>query len=550
VIGQGGNDEQAAQLSGLFNMLALDREASNRIRRFRDEGDTEALEQAVVELDLPYYTATIYLFLCAERQELLRRGLCRGLPDRSPPESEAAVELLSAEQLRALIAAYKRQDVDEFQALLDAQGILDHCHELARWIGALECAVFVPQPKCEIGLAAIRFNHNPASLTNDALNIRIDYRQLARSPEWTQGLPDAAQSPAAYSVQDTAGRPITIKAKFVTPRPATRVAEVKTSGGGVLGALDPTTVNFTAGVSVPEFVDLPLNHHSIGSGGVYGVKFEDIEWQWMYRCPPEATWHQMDKTRHRIYVVRREPRGPWKQQPFPDDQNPWAKALDFACSITGGGWEPDPFDGIAAGIADRLNWGGVNANAARLAYDIVTTGSHYSSPTPGSLFDLTRVLDRLAGGIGNGEKVNCTDCACIMTTFANLLGCELWEGQIFTGEVNATIPIGLGQWWLPHQGFLASATDPGTDQLFYHEVAWKDDLVVGNRIYDICYLVNGQEDPNNPQRSHPTSRLMYYPYGVRFADQAAFDYREKLAAPLNVGNTIPDPTSKTRRPVV
>jgi hypothetical protein len=351
-------------------------------------------------------------------------------------------------------------------------------------------------------------------------------------------------------VQDTAGRPITIKAKLVTSRGTTRAAEVKASGGGVLGALDPTVVNFASGVSVPEFVDLTLNHHSIGGGGVHGVKLEDVEWQWMYRCPPDATWHQMEKTRHRIYIVRREPRGPWKQQPFPDAQNPWAKALDFACGITSGSWEPDPFDGIAAGVAERLNWGGVNANAARLVYDIVTTGSHYSFQAPSSTFDLTKVLERLAGGIGNGDKVNCTDCACIMTTFANLLGCDLWEGQIFTGEVNATIPIGWGQWWLPKDGFLASATEPGTSFLNYHEVAWTDDLVPGKRIYDICYLVNGQEDPNNAQRSHPTSRLIYYPYGVGFADQAAFDYREKLAAPLSVGNTVPDLTTKTRREVI
>ena len=51
--------------------------------------------------------------------------------------------------------------------------------------------------------------------------------------------------------------------------------------------------------------------------------------------------------------------------------------------------------------------------------------SHYSLPD----FDGTAFRDRLRGGIGNGVYVNCSDCATIVASFANALGCELWESK-------------------------------------------------------------------------------------------------------------------------
>jgi hypothetical protein len=208
---------------------------------------------------------------------------------------------------------------------------------------------------------------------------------------------------------------------------------------------------------------------------------------------------------------------------------------------------PDPLDALAVGLAEKLNSGG-NTSVANVTYDVAATIPHYA----GSNFQLTEFLDLLKGGMGNGNLVNCTDCACIMTTFANLLGCDLWEGQISTNNVHPVIPIGRTQWFVAGVGDLPSPMAPALlGTLLYHEVAWKADTVLAAPIWDICYLVNGFKDPANAQRPHPTARLIYYPYGVRYDDPNAFDYREKLAVDRtnNLAVTVPDATTKTRRPL-
>ena len=409
---------------------------------------------------------------------------------------------------------------------------------LARWPRVFRAA------GCRANVDAIWFNHDSSSLTSDALNIRRSYANAVDLPEWTAGKTLPEQSPAAYSIADTKGHSLTIKVRFTAPDPQTASAEVKAVGGGILGDLDPKTIHFTGGRSTPEFIEFALSHHAIGERGLHGITIEDIEWQWMYRCVGEREWHQADRTRHRVYVVLSEPTGPWKQQPFPDPQNPWTDALDLACSITGSPWTSDPFFDLAAMLSEVINGGGVHANIARLEYDIQATVSHYAWDT----FDLTAFLDRWRGGTGNGPHVNCTDCACIITTLANLLGCDLWEGQTTGGDINAVMPIGFGQWWAPHFGFLPNATAAtGANWLGFHEVAWRGDVVIGQLIYDVCYLVNGWEDSMHPQQPHPTIRVTDYPYGVIFADVATFDYQDKLA--YRSGSIVPVAASKTRREV-
>jgi hypothetical protein len=394
-------------------------------------------------------------------------------------------------------------------------------------------------PTCRVYVDAISFNHDPSTFTSDAINIRHDRSQPVQVPEWTRGQPAGTVSPAAYCIEETAGNDVFIRVRFTTG-PGTSVAWVSASGGGVLGGIDPIRVNFANGVSVPEFVQIPLGNHTLAaSPGIH-----DIEWQWQFRCLVGNTYWDMNRSAHRIYVLRRAPREPWNQIPG-SDHNPWTTALDYACAVPPVTWVQDPFDAVADALAEALNWGGVNANAADVVYDVAATMPHYAI---GSTFELTKFLERLRGGLGNGDKVNCSDCACAITTLANLLGCDLWEGEILTGAVNPLVPIGFGQWWDPGIGFLPSPTAPAPGStLLYHEVAWKTDAVADSLIWDLCYVVNGFEDPGNPQTPHPTMRVVQLPYGVQFADPAAFDYREQLAQPASVGNTVP--AAKMRRKV-
>ena len=70
-----------------------------------------------------------------------------------------------------------------------------------------------------VQLQAIRFNHNSASATNDALTIRKNRTQAVNIPEWVNGISLLAQdSMAAYSAQDTKGNLLTIKARLLSAK--------------------------------------------------------------------------------------------------------------------------------------------------------------------------------------------------------------------------------------------------------------------------------------------------------------------------------------------
>jgi hypothetical protein len=107
---------------------------------------------------------------------------------------------------------------------------------------------------CGLKLVAISFNHDSASLSGDAMNIRKNFTQTVAAPEWTAGETLPTDSPAAYAIRETQGRTITIKAKFTVSSNSVTKAQVRARGGGVLGQLDPQTITLANGVSVPEFV--------------------------------------------------------------------------------------------------------------------------------------------------------------------------------------------------------------------------------------------------------------------------------------------------------
>lgn len=66
-----------------------------------------------------------------------------------------------------------------------------------------------------VRIEAIKFNHDPASASNDAINLRRNAAQFVHVPEWRRGVSaNPEDSPAAYSQADTAGHTITIQARF------------------------------------------------------------------------------------------------------------------------------------------------------------------------------------------------------------------------------------------------------------------------------------------------------------------------------------------------
>src|SRR5688500_2434146 len=79
-----------------------------------------------------------------------------------------------------------------------------------------------------VRLLAISFNHDQNSVTNDAINIRRNNSEFSGVPEWRAGISvSPADSAAAYAIEETRGRTLTIQARFTTDEPGLSSAEVR-----------------------------------------------------------------------------------------------------------------------------------------------------------------------------------------------------------------------------------------------------------------------------------------------------------------------------------
>ncbi len=326
---------------------------------------------------------------------------------------------------------------------------------------------------CSVSVEAIQFNHNTSSATGDALTIRKNFTTPVTLPEWEAGDTQPEESPAAYAILETTGNTVTVKVKFsITPGTVTS-AEIRADGGGVLGALDAQTVQFAGGVSTPEFVTFELKNHTIGTGGILR---EDITWQWKYRCPGQTAWQDADATRHRIYIVLETPKSPWDQT-VGSTNNPWTDVLDYSCV-----WANGQATVVGAAGAVTQN---VNASIG-LTYDMNFGASKYTSPGNGLNFYCTQFIDYLDNGTGLGNVVNCTDCGTIVTTFSNVLGCDLHASRMQAFfDLTPIKAIGQAGFGCPNWGCGFS----------YHEVAWTGAGGQTDPIFDACLEVDGDTDP-------------------------------------------------------
>ncbi len=414
-------------------------------------------------------------------------------------------------------------------------------------------------------LTGILFNHDQYSSATSALNVRLNAVAAARLPEWEEG-DTYFSSVAAYAGDEVDLSALRIYARFEAPEAAGRTLEIATvapqtvsipayiedqlnalmflnyplylilrsnlqqiytlldqSTSAVLGSLMPTQVQFdSAGRS--GWVPFPVFGATIKT---LGVGRHVVTWHWRYR-PQGGTWRYLTTTQHKIYTVLRTPTPPWKQQPFTpaNTQLPWIEALELATQ-----W--------ASGARKIAN------SSARITHAIFDLGGSlftYGCPigaisvySNGPLLNLTMFLQRIAGGLGLGPYVNCSDCASFVSTLANLLGDTLWQGQMRDFQrgfpVNPIRAIGSEIIsWPCNIGFFS-----------YHEVAWSGEATENDLIYDSCLEVN-----TNPL---PGPEQMVLPTGMRFGAESDGQYRDFLAAPFGRGLCRPQPELRTRRAV-
>lgn len=366
-------------------------------------------------------------------------------------------------------------------------------------------------------ISSITFDWNTASVSNDALTIRRNFTTAAPNPSWQKGMGTTyAESPVAYAINETQGQILGIRVALRANGLAG--AFIRAIGGGVLGSVKEQFVSFDAlGYSGNQTFQLEA-----ASFHAWGVGVHDVTWRWQWRQRPADPWRDIVITRHRLYVVLNAPTLPWVQTPG-STSLPWTDALEITCRWASGAADKDT---AASRIAERYNASG------RVSYDTISGATMYGWST----YNLTEMIERLNGGIGLGEKVNCTDSANTVSTLANLLGCDLWQSRMgWSFALNPVIAIGYGVWAVPF-GFGFS----------YHEVAWKGACTASDALFDGCLKVDADADPTTA----PHTPLL--PTNIRFGDCATLEYRLRLCPPTANGcaQCQPQPaTTRQRRPI-
>lgn len=386
-----------------------------------------------------------------------------------------------------------------------------------------------------VWIESVLFNHDQTAATHDALNLRRNASEEVRLPEWQEGVCVRPEdSPAAYSIAGTHGKKITIKASFRSSNISPHTLEIRAVDDlddadvpaecrNVLGQVKAKKIAFAGGQSGVQ--ELTLDQVRLHQWGV-GVR--ETTWHWQWRKNKKDKWKHFATTRHRIYSILATPTAPWQQTPF----NPantevlWTDVLDYACWWAFGAKSADK----AAGLITRHVY---DLGPAVITYDCPGGGStHYAWPG----FNCTAFIDRLRGGVGNGYYLNCTDCATITSTFANAIGCDLWQSRM-SGAVsfalNELLAIGSNVW----------QTACGFGSFNYHEVAWEGACTSNEDVFDACLQVDGDADPTTP----PHTPLL--PVDLKFGLPGDGLYRDRLATPAGRPNCNPQPGTRQRRAV-
>jgi hypothetical protein len=387
----------------------------------------------------------------------------------------------------------------------------------------------------QVTLEAIQFNHEPGSASRDAFNIRRNETEVVHVPEWRRGVSIKPEdSPAAYARDELQGRTPTIRAKFsfLGFDPAIQKVRIRALDGrltpklnsnessrlfvellkpvlrealsdNVLGSVLEREVRVKGG---EEFELFNLDHVSIASAG---VSVSDIIWRWQFRTNT-TDWTDFATTTHRIFTVLDMPKAPW--QPNSDEtsntQQPWVEVLDYACRWAAAAADVDE---AAKLVTQQVN----GLGPTLLRYDRPNGGSTGFTTHAPPAFDCTDFLLLLRDQPNrHGRGVTCDDCAAFVASFANVLGCDLWEAEMDNG--NGEIPLH------PHQRI-------GLQYLLkssftHHTVAWKGMCGEDDQLFDACLQLDSDDCPAQPP--HP----LFVPANIRFGQMHEHLYRFRLAS--------------------
>ena len=373
-----------------------------------------------------------------------------------------------------------------------------------------------------VTLTAVAFDHQFQAGLRYSVPLRFNEFQRVSVPEWVRGNP--MPSVAAY-VRKRLPRTALVLARFTSFPRFSNLIEIRATAESTIEAvipdLPPTLVSFAAGDS--GWCTFPLDTSMLVTQGVSQVSFQ---WTWQFRAGPSAPWDTFDQSVHKIYLLLSKPTEPWSDlhSPF-NSAAPWVEVLDIACE-----WANGAHDAIEAAtmITKAVN----DLGGRTLTYDAYVGGPHYTVlGVPRFLCEA--FIDRLRGGPGAGPLVNCSDCATIVSTFANILGCDLWQSKMGLVaplfSLNPILGIGLNTFSTLQGGF------------GFHEVAWTGDCGELDTVYDACLQTDSDGDPTTEPH------VAALPVNQVFGRPGSGDYRDQIAAPADREVCVPQPGLRIRR---
>lgn len=380
----------------------------------------------------------------------------------------------------------------------------------------------------------VHFNHDTSSATSDAFNIRQNASGSAIvAPEWKDGNPS---QPVAYARFEL-GPAVTIKARITgaSPNASIKIRAidpwvppadpggclgwlvvliaklVRSLFGNVLGEVEEKTVTFdAAGDSGVQSFNLIKHKLAVSHVG-------KRQTTWTWQAYTGGSWTDIGTTEHTVYIVLEIPKTPWQQSGVAGNniQLPWVDALEKACYW---GFGADTLDKAAAAITLGIN------RVPNVSY---TPATMFGSTN----YNLTGYLNALDSS--SDFIMNCRDCANAVTTFANLLGTNLYEGRFDN---------------LDTRKFLTLSGDPSVPADWvewmwgWHEIAWTTDTMDENGlVYDGCLQLD--IDNNYADSVHVAHLPVKMVFGTT-TDGSGYRYRL-----IENGTGSPHPPTK-QRPVV
>jgi hypothetical protein len=289
------------------------------------------------------------------------------------------------------------------------------------------------------------------------------------SPEWVAGL---RSLPAAFAGPDPVeGLAMTVRLSSAAPAAQIKLKATATTAPGsisAIGDIGEVTVDFAGGTRATIDCRATLSSNQVACGCV--------EWRWQFNDGGE--WQDAGVSKHQMAITLALPTAPWTTRPgIPGRTLPWWEVVHLASKVAAGS---TTLDGAATKVTEHT----FGAWEGKYRWE---NSRHYATngfETP-ARFDCASFL-RLLDGERLPDTVDCADQASVVSTFANVLGCNLQQVAISRSMTANPVLLVGNRDWRPR------------DEFGVHEFTVTGDREEAMIVWDGCLHVSSNDAPRNP----------------------------------------------------